>query len=263
MTQIGFVGAGRMGSPMVARLTGAGHTVLAHGRTAEKREAVSNLGAKAVAELSDLAAQSDVLVVCVFTDEQVEEVCSPAVLSAMPSGATLVIHTTGSPRTAQRIAARSPGIDVVDAPVSGGPHDIAAGILTLFVGGSDDTVARIRPVLAAYADPILHVGPCGAGQAVKLVNNTLFAAQIGLLREAVDLGARFGVDEAQLLTALTHGSGASRVGGFVASGGSVQNFVDGVGEFIGKDVAVVRTIAAELGGGLGLLDQVIDAGTRR
>ena len=200
---------------------------------------------------------------CVFTDEQVAEVCSSSeLISAMPPDAALVIHTTGSPRTAQTIAAQSPGIDVLDAPVSGGPHDIAAGEVTLFVGGSDDAVARVQPVLAAYADPILHVGPIGAGQLVKLVNNTLFAAQIGLLAEAVALGDRFGVDEARLLTSITHGSGASQVAGHRTRRVRSQAFIDTVGEFIGKDVAVVRKIVAELGSELGVLDDVINAGIR-
>jgi 3-hydroxyisobutyrate dehydrogenase len=132
----------------------------------------------------------------------------------------------------------------------------------LFVGGPDDAVARVRPVLAAYGDPILHVGPLGAGQAVKLTNNALFAAQIGLLREAVALGDRLGVSEDKLLEAITHGSGASKVAGFVAAGGSVDMFVDRTREFIGKDVEVVRKTAAELGEALGLLDDVIDAGNR-
>jgi 3-hydroxyisobutyrate dehydrogenase-like beta-hydroxyacid dehydrogenase len=77
---------------------------------------------------------------------------------------------------------------VVDAAVSGGPHDIAAGKLTLFVGGADDTVARLRPVLDCYGDPVLHVGPSGTGQKVKLVNNVLFAGHIGLLAESIRLG---------------------------------------------------------------------------
>ena len=97
---------------------------------------------------------------------------------------------------------------------------------------------------------------------MKLINNTLFAAQIGLLHEAVELGDRFGVDEARLLTSITHGSGASQVSQFTAPGGSVQAFVDRVGEFIGKDVAVVRKIVAELGSELGVLDDVINAGIR-
>jgi 3-hydroxyisobutyrate dehydrogenase-like beta-hydroxyacid dehydrogenase len=113
-------------------------------------------------------------------------------------------------------------------------------------------------VLAAYGDPILHLGRLGAGQWVKLINNTLFAAQLGMLREAVTLGARVGVDESGLLAAIGHGSGASRVTGLVAARGSVQAFVDAVGEFIGKDIDVVRAVAAETGGSLGLLDPLVD-----
>lgn len=262
MTRVGFVGAGRMGGPMVRRLVDSGHEVRALGRTDEKRRAVTSVGAQAVAGLHDIARDADVLIVCVFTDEQVAQVCSPGVLSAMSPGSAIVVHTTGSPRTAQAIAAHSPGIDVIDAPVSGGPHNVAAGELTLFVGGPDDAVARVRPVLAAYGNPILHVGPLGAGQAVKLTNNALFAAQIGLLREAVALGESLGVAEDKLLEAITHGSGASKVAGFVAAGGSVDMFVERTSEFIGKDVEVVRKIAAELGETLGLLDDVIDAGNQ-
>jgi 3-hydroxyisobutyrate dehydrogenase len=261
MTRVGFVGAGRMGGPMIRRLVESRHDVRALGRSDEKRLAVRELGAHAVSNLSEVGEDADVVVVCVFTDEQVQQVCLQSdLLSAMPRGASLVIHTTGSPRTAQAIAAQSPGIDVLDAPVSGGPHNITAGEVTLFVGGSDDAVARAEPVLASYADPILHVGPIGTGQAVKLINNTLFAAQIGMLREAVTLGNRLGVGEAKLLASIPHGSGASRVGDFVAARGSVAAFVETTGEFISKDVAVVRKTAAELGSDLGLLDDVINAG---
>jgi 3-hydroxyisobutyrate dehydrogenase len=261
VTRVGFVGAGRMGGPMIRRLVESGHDVRALGRTAEKCVAVRELGAEAVTELSDVGRGADVVIVCVFTDEQVQQVCLDSdLLTAVNPGATVVIHTTGNPRTVQTIAAHSPGIDVLDAPVSGGPHNTAAGELTLFVGGPDEAVTRVRPVLAAYGDPILHAGPLGAGQAVKLTNNTLFAAQIGLLREAVALGDRLGVGEAKLLEAITHGSGASTVAGYVAAGGSVDTFVERTSEFIGKDVEVVRKIAAELGGALGLLDDVINAG---
>jgi 3-hydroxyisobutyrate dehydrogenase-like beta-hydroxyacid dehydrogenase len=263
MSQVGFVGAGRMGGPMVRRLVEAGHEVRALGRSVEKRRAVSELGAQPVTDLADVGSEAEVVVVCVFTDEQVAQVCLESVLlSTMRAGAVLVIHTTGSPRTASSVAAEaaSHGIGVVDAPVSGGPHDIAAGRVTLFVGGADDAVERVRPVLASYGDPIQHVGPVGAGQAVKLVNNTLFAAQIGLLHEAVRLGDRLGIDERRLLDAIGHGSAASKVAGMVGAGGSVDAFIDMVGEFVGKDVAVVRKTAAELGSGLGLLDDVINAG---
>ena len=163
-----------------------------------------------VTQLADVGDRADVVIVCVFTDEQVREVCLEGdLLAGMAPGAVLLIHTTGSPRTAESIAAAR-GIDVLDAPVSGGPHDIAAGQLTLFVGGDDDALARVKPVLRAYADPVLHVGRTGAGQLVKLVNNTLFAAQIGLVAEGVRLGSRLGISEPALLAALTHGSADSR-----------------------------------------------------
>jgi 3-hydroxyisobutyrate dehydrogenase-like beta-hydroxyacid dehydrogenase len=262
MSQVGFVGAGRMGAPMVRRLVEAGHEVRALGRSVEKRRAVSELGARPVTDLADVGSDADVVVVCVFTDEQVQQVCLESVLlPTMRPGAVLVIHTTGSPRTVESVAAEaaSHGVDVIDAPVSGGPHDIAAGHVTLFVGGSDDAVQRVRPVLESYGDPIVHVGPIGAGQGVKLVNNTLFAAQIGLLHEAVRLGDRLGIDEQRLLDAIGHGSAASRVASIVGARGSLDAFIEMVGEFVGKDVAVVRKTAAELGSDLGLLDDVINA----
>jgi 2-hydroxy-3-oxopropionate reductase len=259
--RVGFVGAGRMGRPMVARLVQAGHHVIALGRSDEKRSAIAELGAEAVGDIAALSSGADVVVVCVFTDEQVRQVSlDDGLVAAMPSGSVLVLHTTGSPRTAESIAEH--GVDVVDAPVSGGPHNAAAGALTLFVGGADETVARVRPVLSCYGDPVLHVGPLGAGQKVKLVNNALFAAQLGLLSRAVELGDALGVSESALLTALPHGSAASRVLDIVAAGGSVASFIDTAGEFVGKDVAVIRGIAAELGGNLGVLDDVIDTAIR-
>ncbi|WP_193047031.1 NAD(P)-dependent oxidoreductase [Mycolicibacterium baixiangningiae] len=265
MSKVGFVGAGRMGAPMVRRLVDAGHTVTVLGRTQEKRTAATELGAGAVSEPSDVATAADVVIVCVFTDDQVRTLClDDGLLKAMSPRATLVIHTTGSPVTARDIAARAQeyGVEIVDAPVSGGPHDIAAGALTVFVGGADDAVTRVRPVLASYADPVLHAGPTGSGQVVKLVNNALFAAQIGLVAEGVRLGGRLGIEEGALLNALNHGSAQSRVLSMIASAGSADRFKSAVGEFIGKDVAVVRQTVAELGGDLGELESLVaGAGT--
>jgi 3-hydroxyisobutyrate dehydrogenase-like beta-hydroxyacid dehydrogenase len=258
--KVGFIGAGRMGRPMVARLVDAGHDVGALGRTYGQRRDLERLGARAVSDVAEAGAQADVVMVCVFTDEQVRQVClDGALLPAMPSGSTLVVHTTASPKKIEAIAARAGDVDVVDAPVSGGPHDIAAGKLTLFVGGAGDTVERVRTVLACYGDPVLHVGPIGAGQKVKLVNNALFAGHIGLLAESIRLGERLGVPESTLLHALPHGSAASRVLNIVAARGSVTSFVEVAGEFVGKDVAVARGIVAELGSDLGALDDVIEA----
>jgi 2-hydroxy-3-oxopropionate reductase len=250
-----------MGRPMVRRLVDAGHPVRALGRTDEKRSALGGLGAEAVDNLIAVCAGAEAVVLCVFTDEQVQHIClTDGLVAAMPTGSTVVLHTTGSPRTAEAIAecAAPRGVKVVDAPVSGGPHNAAAGALTVFIGGADDAVATVRPLLSSYGDPLLHVGPLGAGQKVKLVNNALFAAQIGLVSDAVELASRLGVAESALLTALAHGSASSRVLDIVAAGGSVASFIETAGEFVGKDIAVVRQIAAELGGDLGVLDGVID-----
>jgi 2-hydroxy-3-oxopropionate reductase len=247
---------------MVARLIEAGHQVQVLGRSAEKRAAIAELGARPVVDSAELGAPADAVLVCVFTDEQLQQVClADNLLASMAPGSTLVVHTTGSPRTVEAVAARAAPhrVDVVDAPVSGGPHNAAAGSLTLFVGGSDDAVARVRPALSCYGDPVLHVGPLGAGQKVKLVNNALFAAQIGLLSGSVELSARLGVPESTLLAALLHGSAASRVLDIVAARGSLSSFIDMAGEFVGKDVAVARGVAAEFGVDLGVLDDVISA----
>jgi 3-hydroxyisobutyrate dehydrogenase-like beta-hydroxyacid dehydrogenase len=261
--KVGFVGAGRMGAPMVRRLADAGHDVTALGRDAERRSAIAELGARPVEEPAEVAHDAEAVVVCVFTDEQVRQVClDGGLLDAMPAESVLVLHTTGSPRTAELLAERAHdgGIGVVDAPVSGGPHDIAAGTVTVFAGGDEDAVQTVRPLLSSYAEPVLHVGPTGSGQLVKLVNNTLFAAQIGIVAEAVRLAERLGVDESTLLAALPHGSGTSRALGAIAAAGSADRFITAVGEFVAKDVAVVRATVAELDSGLGLLDDVVDAG---
>lgn len=261
--RVGFIGAGRMGAPMVNRLVEAGHDIRVLGRTAEKRLSVSDLGATPVSDAAAVAAGAEVVAICLFTDEQVRQVADTALLAAIPAGAVLIVHTTGSPRTVEHLQDLAPHLDVLDAPVSGGPHDIAAGHVTLFVGGTDAAVARARPALAAYGDPILHVGPLGAGQKVKLINNTLFAAQLGLLAEAARLAGSLGVEETALLAALPHGSGASRALENVARAGSTAAFMAAVGEFIGKDVAVIRQTVAELGTDLGALAPVVDAGLGR
>ncbi|PXW24614.1 UNVERIFIED_CONTAM: 3-hydroxyisobutyrate dehydrogenase-like beta-hydroxyacid dehydrogenase [Williamsia faeni] len=258
--RVGFVGTGRMGLPMVRRLVGGGHQVRALVRNDQSRGDVTEAGAEAVTDISEIAFDADIVTVCVFTDDQVRDTClqGPLIASMRP-GAALVLHTTGSPVTAELISerARAFGVQVVDAPVSGGPHNIAAGDLTLFVGGDTETIDRIRPALQSYAEPILHVGAIGTGQRVKLVNNALFAAQIGLLREGVRLGAELGVDESTLLSALPHASSNSRALAGVSARGSVAAFSEAVGEFVSKDVSVVRAVALELGGQLGVIDEVI------
>lgn len=251
-----------MGAPMVRRLIAARHQVQVLARDSETYAALKESGATVSSRLSEIGAGAEVVVLCVFTDEQVRAVCLDGdLLSSMPSGSVLVVHTTAGPAamTAVTEQAALHGVDVLDAPVSGGPHDIAAGTLTVFVGGTDNAVRRVRPMLACYADPILHVGPLGNGQRVKLLNNAAFAAQLGVVAEIVRLAARIGLDEAIVLRALSHGSACSHALSGAATRGSIGEFVSAVGDFLAKDVAQVRAALADLGGELGALDPLIDS----
>src|SRR5690606_26165089 len=131
---------------------------------------------------------------------------------------------------------------------------------TVMIGGDERAVGLARPVRSAYGDPLVHVGPLGTGQRVKLVNNALFTAQIGLIAEAVRLARALGLPESALLAALPHASSGSRALAGVAAKGSVAEFHSSVGEFVRKDVAVARALAADLGVDLGVLDAAIAAG---
>ncbi|MFD4354343.1 NAD(P)-dependent oxidoreductase [Nocardia sp. NPDC058518] len=261
--RVGFVGAGRMGMPMIVRLVDTGHTVRALARNAEAQAGVAAAGATPVLSTTEAALGAEALIVCVFSDDQVREICLDGTLLAdLPTGALVILHTTGSPETAATVgtAAARRGIDVVDAPVSGGPHDIAAGILTVFLGGSDADAHRATEILGAYADPVLHVGGIGDGQRVKLVNNVLFAAQIGLVADAVRLGTVLGLSEPALLAALPHASSSGNAITRIAGRGSVDQFRTTAGEFLRKDIAVATEVATALGADLGLLEAAIRAG---
>ena len=215
------------------------------------RKRSANSAPIAVADLADVGEGAEVVIVCVFTDEQVAAGV-PRERPALRHAARRRRSSSTRPeaRAPPRPSPHAPGIDVLDAPVSGGPHNIAAGQVTLFVGGDDDAVARgSGQCWPPTRDPILHVGRTRCGPAVKLVNNTLFAAQIGLLAEAVAAGrparrrrgrAARG-DDARQRRAVARSAISSQ------RRASVEAFIDAVGEFIGKDVAVVRKIVAELG----------------
>jgi 3-hydroxyisobutyrate dehydrogenase-like beta-hydroxyacid dehydrogenase len=240
---------------MVRRLLAAGHQVTVLERSPEARRDLAEDGADVTVDVRETAA-APVVGVCVHTDAQVREVClDGGLIEAMAPASTLIIHTTCSPRTIDELVehAGPRGIDVVDAGISGGPQDIAVGRLTLFVGGADEAFERVRPFLAAYGDPILHLGKAGSGQRVKLLNNAVFAANIGLLAQAVSVAADLGVKEEDLLRGLGHGSGSSRALEGVTALGSVEAFAATVGEFLGKDLDVVHDITGDLGIDLGAL----------
>ena len=257
--RVGMVGTGEMGRPLVDRLLAAGHSVAAFARRPAARSDLEGAGVEVVSDVCELGPGRDVLVVYVYTDEQVREVVlGSGVVDGMAAGSTVLVHTTGSPRTAEAIADRASrrGVHVVDAPGSGGPHQVAAGTLTLFAGGDEAVVEGLRPFLAGYASQVVHFGPVGSGQKVKLLNNLLFGAHVQVALEAARLAELLGVDPAQLARTLHTCSGGSYALDLVAAMGSADQLVAGAGRFIHKDVVVARALAAQLGAPLGSLDDV-------
>ena len=261
--KIGFVGPGRMGRPMVDRLMAAGHDVTVLVRRKEAREAAEADGLTCVDTVAAAVEDADVVFVVVLTDEQVRAVClgPNGALAAMKPGATLVQHTTSDPATAALLveAGAARGVGVLDSALSGSPDDIAAGRLTLWVGGDEALLERTRSLLSTYASPVLSVGPAGNGQRIKLVNNAMFVAQVGLAIDAVRLAGSLGIEEQAILAALQHGSGASYALGVVASAGTVDTVAALLADLMLKDITVMRKVARSAGVDLGILGTVLSS----
>lgn len=143
-----------------------------------------------------MAAESDLVCLCVVGDADVEEVISGdnGVLAGLSPGGIIAIHSTVHPDTCRRLAQHcaDKGVSVIDAPVSGGGPAAAAGTLLVMVGGDADVVDRCRPVFETYADPVVHLGDLGSGQVTKLLNNLLFTANLGTAATALALGEQLG-----------------------------------------------------------------------
>lgn len=257
--RVGFVGAGRMGLPMIERLVAAGTDLIVHARRAQARDELEQLGARTTGELTDVARDRDVVLICVFDERQLTEIAG-TLAGALPDGAVLASHVTGSVAPLRSLAARFNRIDVVDAPVSGRPPQIRAGELTVLLGGRAEARARVASVVRAYADPVIETGELGTALATKLVNNFLMAANSQLVADAVRLAGALGIDPAALLSALEHTSGGSRASHEAAQDASLDAFADRVRPFLHKDVAICVEYAREQGVDAGLLLEVVQRG---
>jgi 3-hydroxyisobutyrate dehydrogenase-like beta-hydroxyacid dehydrogenase len=211
MQRIGFIGLGGQGGPMATRIAEAGFPLTVWARRPEVLERYP--GATHAPTPAALAASVDGVCVCVLADADVEEICLGAdgVLQAMQPGTTLILHSTVHPRTVIELAAigARAGVDVLDVPVSGGGSSAAEGRLCSIAGGRADVLERVRPVLEAHSDHVLHVGDVGAGQRAKLLNNTLFFAHAGLARGLLRLAERLELDPAAFAGVVSHSSGQS------------------------------------------------------
>jgi len=255
-----MVGLGEMGLPIARRLLAQGRRLTFYARRPEIRSTLVELGATDGGSLAGMASRSDVVIVCVYDDEAVKEVClgPDGVVSHLRAGSVLVNHTTGHPATARSLNrhARVSRAHFLDAPVSGGPADIEAGRLTLLVGGRTDLLRRVSPVFQCYSDRIVVVGKVGDGQWVKLLNNALFSANLALVRDVERLISDLGLPVGPTLDAISSGSGASRVLQLAAQMGSSQRLIDLAGRFVDKDVSTVEEVAHSGRVDLGVLGQV-------
>ena len=214
MTQrIGFVGLGIMGNAMARNLLEAGFGLTVWNRTAAKMESLVNAGASGAAHPAEVAANSDVVVVCVGDTADVEQVVLGAdgIATGAVAGSLVIDCSTISPAATRRIAAELATRDVamLDAPVSGGSEGAAAGTLSIMVGGADDDFARAADIFAAMGNTVTHVGPIGAGQTVKLVNQVLVVGNALAMSEALLLAQAGGVDLDKTYRAVSKGAAGS------------------------------------------------------
>ncbi len=275
---IGVVGLGLMGEPMAQHLLGEADrsdgALHVWARRPEAADALVEAGAQRAQDCRSLAAACGVVVVVLPDLPQLEELLGGAdgLLAGVDAPTTLVVCSTVSPtgvrELAERLGAGTDGlVSVVDAPVSGGPEGAKDAGLSIMVGGSEDDVALVLPVLATMGTPV-HLGPLGSGQVAKACNQLVVAATISALAEAAVIGERSGLDLATLMDVLGGGYAGSRV---LATKG--QKLVDhdhsvaGAARFMTKDLDAALAAAAATGTGTRVLPavrrsygEIVDAG---
>jgi 3-hydroxyisobutyrate dehydrogenase len=202
---VGFIGLGAMGLPMTGHLLANGHTVAVASRSRGPVEAAVADGAIDGGDPQGVAAASEVVILCVPNSPDVVDVID-VMLPALSPGKTVVDCSTIDPdvERSQHERVRGAGARYLDAPLSGGTVGAEKGNLTLMVGGDEETLEAVRPVLDSFAGRIVHVGSPGMGQVVKLCNNLIYAAQMLATAEATALALTSGVDVAKLHDVLVH-----------------------------------------------------------
>ncbi|MEZ5916619.1 MAG: NAD(P)-dependent oxidoreductase [Parvularculaceae bacterium] len=209
--KISFLGLGVMGCPMAGHLAAAGHDVTVFNRTAQKARAWTGKhhGADA-SRVEDAVAGCEMVFACLGDDPDVEDVMNRA-MPALGKGAVVVDHTTASPALARKLADElaAIGVGFVDAPVSGGQAGAENGKLSIMCGGAADDVEKARPVMAAYAARIVHIGPAGHGQLCKAVNQICIAGLVQGLSEGVHFAQASGIDLDRVFEAISGGAAQS------------------------------------------------------
>jgi 3-hydroxyisobutyrate dehydrogenase len=208
MTTIAFLGLGHMGGPMSANLVAAGHTVRGFDPSPAASQAAADEGVAVFGSGPEAVAGSDV-VITMLTSGEIVKACYQEVMPAAASGALFIDSSTISvddAREANRLAGER-GFAQLDAPVSGGVKGAVAGTLAFMVGGESDAVERARPVLEPMAGKVVHCGAAGTGQAAKICNNMVLAAQQIVVGEAFVLAERLGLSAQSLFDVITGATG--------------------------------------------------------
>jgi 3-hydroxyisobutyrate dehydrogenase-like beta-hydroxyacid dehydrogenase len=254
MTRVAIVGTGRMGSAMARALARAGHDVIVQNRTRSSCEALAGeIRARVADTPADAAAAADVTITMVADDAAVRSVFSgPAgLVEGAHEGGVLVDMSTVLPDTIRAVAeaVRATGSGILDAPVSGSVSLAEAGALTLMVGGEAADLDRARPALESLAKTIVHLGPLGAGAAMKLAVNTVIFGLNGALAEGLVLAEAAGIDRAVAYDVIASGAaGAPYVGykraQFVDPGTAPVAFTLALTE---KDLGLITQTAERLG----------------
>ena len=211
--QIGFIGLGIMGQGMARNLLKAGFPVRVWNRTASRMEPLVAEGAVAASSPADVAAHSDITLICVSDTPDVQAVVlgENGVIHGAKPGSLVVDHSTISPIATKEIAAKlaEQGVHMLDAPISGGSEGAAKGTLSIMVGGDAAQFARALPAFQAMGKTITHVGPNGAGQMVKLVNQILVVVTMQAVGEALLFAQAGELDLEKTLTAVSGGAAGS------------------------------------------------------
>ncbi|MEP6590771.1 MAG: NAD(P)-dependent oxidoreductase [Gemmatimonadota bacterium] len=264
--RIGFAGLGAIGVPMAARLATV-HELVVWNRSAGKAVefCADHPLANSAASLRELARGAEAVVTCLPTSSDVAALLDgpDGLLAGLEIGALLIDCTSGDPATSRATAARlaDRGIGFVDAPLSGGPPMAATGTLTVMCGGRDADVERARAVVAPFAAKVVHLGPVGAGHAVKAVNNGLLAINILALAEGLVAIAKAGISARAALEVINASSGRSFVSEVlvperVLTGAFPRLFRMALLE---KDIGIAHDLARELG----VPDPVLEAARER
>ncbi|HMK36077.1 MAG TPA: NAD(P)-dependent oxidoreductase [Desulfomonilaceae bacterium] len=213
--KVAFIGLGTMGGPMALNIMKAGHDLIIYNRTAGKEELLTAQGAQRAASPTDAARKAEVIVTCLSDTPDVEDVVLGAdgIIHGAQPGTIVVDMSTISPEATRRIAQAvgQKGIRMVDAPVSGGSEGAQRGTLAIMVGGNPEDVEKVLPVLQSMGTSVTHVGPIGAGQLTKAINQIIIAGVYFSVAEGMVLGIKAGLDMEKVLQAVSHGAAGSWV----------------------------------------------------